>query len=117
MISNKAQNRVKGFAGEKQAQKYINKLGYKILATNYTTKFGEIDIIAQDKSVIVFIEVKYRKTLKYGRPSEAVTPYKQNKIRKVAQFYLLKNGLLNSFVRFDVLEIIDNEINYIINAF
>ena len=117
MISNKTQNRVKGFVGEKQAQKYINRLGYKILATNYTTKFGEIDIIAQDKSVIVFIEVKYRKSLKHGRPSEAVTPFKQNKIRGVAQFYLLQNNLTQNYVRFDVLEIVDDEVNYVINAF
>ena len=117
MISNKVQNRAKGFVGERMAQNYVNKLGYEILAINYKTNYGEIDIIAKDREVIVFIEVKYRKTLRYGRPSEAVTDFKQHKIRSVAQGYLIKNRLLNSYVRFDVLEIVDNEINYILNAF
>ncbi len=113
MISNK----IKGDFGEKQAQNYVKKLGYQILETNYKTKFGEVDIIAKDKEIIVFIEVKSRNSLKYGRPSEAVTLYKQNKIRQVAQFYIIKNNLISNYIRFDVLEILDNEINHILNAF
>ena len=92
-------------------------MGYTILATNFKTSFGEIDIIAKDENIIVFIEVKYRKTLKYGRPSEAVTDFKQNKIRSVAQAYLIKHKLLDEYVRFDVVEIVDRDVNYIINAF
>lgn len=113
MISNK----IKGDVGEKLAQEYVNRLGYTIIATNFKTKFGEVDIIAKDKEVVVFIEVKYRYSLKYGRPSEAVTPFKQNKIRSVAEFYIQKYNLYNSYIRFDVLEIVGSDINYIFNAF
>lgn len=110
-------NKIIGAQGEKLAQEYIKKLGYKVIETNFATKFGEIDIIAIDKKVIVFIEVKNRSSLKYGRPSEAVNKYKQNKIKLVAEFYMQKHKLHNSFCRFDVIEILNSEINYIINAF
>ena len=110
-------NKIKGNLGEINAQEYVKKLGYKIIETNFKTKFGEVDIIAQDKNYIVFIEVKYRTSLKYGRPSEAVNGYKQNKIKLVAQFYIQKYNLIKQFYRFDVLEIWNNDINYIINAF
>ena len=110
-------NKLKGAVGEQLAVNYLKKLGYKILETNFSTKVGEIDIIAQDKNYIVFIEVKNRTSLKYGRPSEAVNYIKQTKIKQVSQIYLQKNNKLNSFCRFDVMEILDNEINYIINAF
>lgn len=110
-------NKILGAQGEKQAVNYIKRMGYKILATNFTTKIGEIDIIAQDNNYIVFVEVKSRSSLKYGRPSEAVNFHKQSKIKQVALLYLQKNNKMNNFFRFDVLEIFDNEVNYIINAF
>ena len=110
-------NKLKGAIGENQAADYVKKLGFKVLERNFTTKIGEIDIIAQDKNYIVFIEVKKRTSLEYGRPSEAVNYFKQTKIKQVSQIYLQKNNKLNSYVRFDVLEILDNEINYILNAF
>ena len=83
-------NKIKGAYGEKQAVSYIKKLGYKILEQNFTTKIGEIDIIAQDKSYIVFIEVKNRTSQKFGRPSEAVNNHKQHKIKQVALLYMQK---------------------------
>lgn len=107
-----------GRLGENQAREFVKKeLGFKILACNYSTDVGEIDIIAKDKDIIVFIEVKKRESLKFGRPAEAVNLHKQNKIRRVAEGFLQENNLFESFVRFDVLEILDNEINYISNAF
>ena len=113
----KEMNRAKGTAGEILATKYLEKKNYKILQTNYTNKIGEIDIIAQDGKPLVFIEVKSRKTLKYGRPCEAVGIYKQNKIRKVATLYLMMHKIKDTLLRFDVIEILDGEINHIINAF
>ena len=65
----------------------------------------------------MFIEVKARQTLAYGRPSEAVNHYKQQKIRSVASLYLVKNNLNDSPCRFDVIEVLDGEINHIENAF
>ena len=110
-------NKIKGAQGEQQALSYVKKLGYKILEKNFTTKIGEIDIIAQDKNSLVFIEVKNRSSKKFGRPSEAVNNHKQYKIKQVAQLYLQKIKKTSSFCRFDVLEVLDNEINYILNAF
>ncbi len=84
---------------------------------NYASKFGEIDIIAQEKGTLIFVEVKTRASCQFGRPAEAVTPYKQNKIRGVANYYLMLYGQSESDVRFDVIEILDDEINHIKNAF
>lgn len=111
-------NKVEGLTGEVIASNYLKKRKYKILETNYKNRLGEIDIIALQKKTIVFVEVKSRSTLAFGRPSEAVDARKQNKIRGVASLYLLQNKLTDSQVRFDVIEIIDNTIiNHIENAF
>ena len=110
-------NKIVGNAGEIQAQNFLKKNKYKILATNYACALGEIDIIAQQKDVIVFVEVKTRSSNEFGRPCEAVTPYKQNKIRTVASYYLMLKGWSERNVRFDVIEVLDDEINQIENAF
>lgn len=110
-------NREVGITGEELAARYIKKMKYKILETNYNTRYGEIDIIARDKKTTVFIEVKYRKSLKKGRPVEAVNYYKQSKIIRTAISYAQKKKLYNSPMRFDIIEVIDGEINIIKNAF
>lgn len=106
-----------GLSGEQQAKKYLIKQGYKVLETNYKTVLGEIDIIAKKDDVIVFIEVKTRSNTKFGLPRESVTAYKQNKIRTVATYYLKVKNMLNSAVRFDVIDILNNEITHITNCF
>ncbi len=113
----KVYNRKTGAEGEALAAKYLKKKGYKIVETNYSCKLGEIDIIAERKSVIVFVEVKTRTSAIFERPCEAVTPFKQMKIRQTAQFYLKEKRKLESDCRFDVIEVLDNEINHIENAF
>ena len=90
---------------------------YKILERNYSTKIGEIDIVAEKNNTIVFIEVKMRETCAFGRPSEAVNTFKQAKIRRVAEEYLIRNRLTDSQIRFDVLEVIGQDVNHIENAF
>ena len=110
-------NKIKGDAGEILAQKYLKKQKYKILDTNYKNKVGEIDIIAQKNKMLVFIEVKARETLAFGRPCEAVNLHKQNKIRACAEIYILKNKLQSVAVQFDVIEILGEQINHIQNAF
>ncbi len=107
-----------GNIGENLATKYLENKGYKIVCQNFSNKLGEIDIIAKDKDYIVFVEVKARHSAKYGLPREAVTLYKQNKIRMVALSYLKTIHKLDSNCRFDVIEIFgDDEITHIINAF
>lgn len=110
-------NKICGTIGEIDAEKYLKDKGYVIVATNYRNRLGEIDIIAKDKNVLVFVEVKSRATLAFGRPYEAVDGRKQYKIRKVAELYLLSIKNYYADVRFDVIEIIGEEINHIINAF
>ena len=110
-------NHVLGVQGEIVAAEYLKNKKYKILEKNFTTKIGEVDIIAQLKDIIVFVEVKQRGTKRYGLPREAVTPYKQNKIRLVASQYLLSKNMIDAKVRFDVVEILGDSITHIENAF
>lgn len=112
-------NKFLGNFGEIKAQKYLQKLGLKIIEKNFKNKVGEIDIICFDKKAneYAFVEVKTRTSDTFGMPCEAVTPHKQNKIRQVASLYLIQNKLTEENVRFDVVEIIDEKINYIKYAF
>lgn len=91
--------------GEALAKRCLEAKGYKILCLNYATKIGEIDIIARQKDVIVFVEVKARTSAEHGEPIEAVTPRKVSKIVTVAKQYLLSQGIYDeASVRFDVVE-------------
>ena len=110
-------NKILGEKGEIITQKYLKKKHYRILETNYSTKFGEIDIIAEHGDTLVFVEVKTRTSKMFGNPCEAVTPYKQNKIRNVAKLYLMIKKQSERDCRFDVIEVLDDEINHIENAF
>ena len=106
-----------GDAGENIAAEFLMKNGYKILNRNFRVKGAEIDIIAIKKNLVVFVEVKARLNLNYGRPSEAVTKAKQRKIAMAAEFFIVKNRLNKNDFRFDVIEILGDEINHIENAF
>lgn len=110
-------NHVLGVQGEAIAKDFLIKKGYKIIKQNYKTKIGEIDIVAKIKDIYVFVEVKDRQTKRFGMPREAVTRYKQNKIRTVATQFLLANKLMDSKVRFDCVEILGDTITHIENAF
>ena len=103
--------------GEIKARRFLKKKKYKIIKNNYRTQFGEIDIIAVDKNYLVFVEVKTRTSTVYGSASQAVNQNKQRHIKNVALYFLKQNNLLESNVRFDVIEVYDNEINHIENAF
>lgn len=103
---------------EQLISEYISAHGFTILEMNYRCKQGEIDIIAKDKEYYVFIEVKYRNSMKYGGPQEAVGIAKQKRICKVAQYYLYSRRLDETTpVRFDVAAVLENEITYYKNAF
>lgn len=94
-----------GAWGELKAVEYLKNKGYSILKTNFHSKFGEIDIIAVKNNIICFIEVKTRKKIDYGLPSEAVNYSKQLKIIKTAEYYLSYNYSENFSYRFDVIEV------------
>ncbi|MDR1942194.1 MAG: YraN family protein [Endomicrobium sp.] len=109
-------SRESGFEKEREAAAYLKKNGYKILATNYVTPFGEIDIIAEDKNEIVFVEVKYRKSSYSGLAQEAVNALKQKKIIKSALLYIKRNCIKKN-IRFDVAAVSDAKIELIKSAF
>ena len=94
-----------GQAGESLAVRYLKKNGYKILEQNYRTKLGEIDIIAKDRDTIVFVEVKARRSGRFGNPKYAVTLKKQRKISMVALYYLKAVKQNDAKARFDVVAI------------
>jgi putative endonuclease len=95
-----------GSRGEEAAVGLLKKSGYKILARNYKSRLGEIDIIARDKDTLCFIEVKTRNSLRFGLPQEAVSPTKQRQICKAAVSFLKKNNLLDKKARFDVVSVV-----------
>lgn len=110
-------NRSIGTDYEQLAGQYLEQKGYTVLAYNFRSRNGEIDIIAKDGDTFVFCEVKYRKTMLQGHPMEAVNHRKQQRISKCALYYLQKNGLADVDCRFDVIGILDGEISHVMNAF
>lgn len=91
--------------GESLAVEHLKARGCEILAQNYRALRGEIDIIVQDGDFTVFVEVKTRRSLKFGLPQAAVTLQKQRQISKVALAYLQTHNLLDAPCRFDVIAI------------
>lgn len=105
----KEKNKDKGDWGEAQARRYLVKNGHCILAQNYKKKTGEIDIISSIGDTIVFTEVKYRRSLAYGTPGQAVDVKRQRRMAKTALLYLQSMALFEKNVRFDVIEIYQAE--------
>lgn len=112
-----------GEIGEEYASKFLKKKKYKILERNYRKRYGEIDIIAENKNYIVFVEVKTRHTDSMTSAADAVNRQKQIRIIKTASLYLAENET-EKFCRFDVCEVYINsdnlklvDINYIEAAF
>jgi len=102
-----------GDLGEQAAADYLQEVGYELLERKYRLKIGEIDIIAKKDHTIVFIEVKTRRSTRYGFPAEAVTYRKQQKIINTALCYLKQINQNNASCRFDVMEIFLTELNVI----
>ena len=94
-----------GTLGESLACEALSRRGYAILARRYRTRFGEIDIIAEQAGVLVFVEVKARRSAACGRAVEAVSPAKRRRIGAMALDYLAWTGRLEAPCRFDVVAI------------
>jgi len=91
--------------GENLAARFLERLGYAIVARNARTRWGEIDLVAKDGATWVFVEVKTRRSERYGRGAEAVTFYKQRHIIRMAQILLARYQAQEAAVRFDVVEV------------
>lgn len=111
--------RALGSEKEELAANYLKANGYQIVERNYYLRSSEIDLIARDGRYLVFIEVKYRKDKRYGYPSEAITRTKKNRILRAAKHYLLTHQLseYETPCRFDVVSILNEDIQVIKNAF
>ena len=113
----KTEKKEKGAKGEAQAKALLQKAGCTILAANYRCRQAEIDLIAKDGEEVVFVEVKYRSSVALGRGAEAVDWRKQQKIKQGALCFLQQEGLLDTFVRFDVIEVYPDRTEWIKHAF
>jgi putative endonuclease len=109
----------KGANYEKIAALFLEKVfGYTILELNFKSRYGEIDIIAKDGETLVFVEVKYRKSERYGYPEEFVNLKKQYKILQTARYFMLKSHSGDETpIRFDVVSILGDKIKVIKDAF
>lgn len=94
-----------GTFGERVAEKYLQKIGYRILEKNFTCPLGEIDLIAEDAGVLVFIEVRTRSTKRFGTPAESINRKKKQRLIRLASFYLSSRQAENRTCRFDVVAV------------
>lgn len=92
-----------GSRSERAAARFLRKLGYRILARNYSCPHGELDLIALDGRCVVFVEVRSTGTEDVTRPAASVDDAKQRRLTNLALFYLQQKRLLNCAARFDVL--------------
>ncbi len=110
-----------GDHGEDLAAAALRQQGYKILERNYVTPLGEIDLIARQGKVVVVVEVKTRKSTRFGSPQEGVSVTKQGRLRRLADYYLKVKRLTGSPVRFDVVAVTmagdEPQVEIIPNAF
>ena len=97
-----------GKEGEKVAADFLKKKGYRILEMNFRTKTGEIDIVAEHKKTIAFVEVKTRSGVSLGRPETSVNEVKQRKLFRVAELFLAKHKIRERPSRFDIVAISGN---------
>jgi putative endonuclease len=94
-----------GRKGEELARRHLERHGYRILTCNYRVRFGEIDLVAEEKGTLVFVEVKTRTTITHGHPLEAVTVAKQRQLARVALHYLCCEPR-ETPIRFDVVSVL-----------
>ena len=112
-----------GNQGEEAVAVWLRRQGYRLLASQYRCRFGEIDIIARSREgILCFVEVKTRTDSRFAAPREAVTAAKQRRLRVTAEDYLADTGQGECPCRFDVAEVFPTSggemtINYITNAF
>ncbi len=110
--------REKGNKGEERAVEHLLQNGYSIISRNYQSRNGEIDCIAQDADgTLVFVEVKSTRTTTGGHPFYWVNKGKQKKITAMARRYLAEHAITQKPCRFDVIAIVNNNVEHLKNAF
>ena len=94
-----------GILGEKLAGDFLKKRGYRILEANYRCPAGEVDLIAEHKDYLVFIEVRTKRSREFGTPEESITPTKRERLRTVASYYQQTHCNLPQLWRIDVVAV------------
>lgn len=110
-------NQVFGQAGEDIAERFLLKKGFRLITRQYDTPWGEIDLIMEDGSHLVFVEVKRRSNNRYGEPEEAITVRKMKHMIRSAVAYIVKTGTSNKMARFDIVSIGPSFIRHYPDAF
>ncbi len=95
-----------GRSAEIAAAAELGRRGYRIVASNYRCRSGEIDLIANEGDSLVFVEVRCKRTSEYGTPAESITPAKIRKLVTTAEHYLTEHGSTDVICRFDVVEVV-----------
>ena len=98
-------SRTKGDAGEAMAENHLKTIGYRILQRNYYYDRGEIDLVAEDGPVLVFVEVKTRLSDRGRTPEESITPEKEHFLKRTAEGYLLEHNIEQRECRFDLVAV------------
>lgn len=101
---------------ENEVCDFLVSKGIEILERNYFCKFGEVDIIGREADTLIFFEVKYRSSNRYGNPLEAIDIRKQKRIINCARYYTAYK-YFDLYIRFDAVGVIGKEIEWIKNAF
>lgn len=101
-----------GKHGEDFAAAILAEQGYTITERNYRCKIGEIDIIAEKEDELCFVEVKTRRSERFGRPAEAVNGEKQKQLRRVASWYMQSCGYPQPYISFQVIEVLFHQIEH-----
>lgn len=109
-------NTIVGRAGEKLASDHLLQKGYEILCTNYRSGKAEIDLIVQKEGLLVFVEVKYRRSTAFGYPEDFVHKHKQKMILMGADHYIIEKNWLGD-IRFDIVSIVDSNGKALIEHF
>lgn len=104
--------------GENAAVEYLKGIGYGIIERNYRCPAGEIDVVAKDDGIVVFVEVKTRNSTQFGMPEESVNAAKRRKILLSAKFWMSAHGRdCKKGCRFDVISVLRGEVRHTVNAF
>lgn len=106
-----------GARAEQTARRHLEKKGFRFLAANHRTRFGEVDLVMEEGATVVFVEVKARSRTDFGRPEEFVTRAKQARVAKAALDFVKVRGLADRPLRFDVVGLSGEEIAHLPNAF
>jgi len=94
-----------GVIGEEAAVRLLRRRGYRIRERNVRAPMGELDVVAEDRGTLVFVEVKTRSTLEYGDPFESISPHKQRRLQRLALYYLATRRLADRPCRFDAVAV------------